>query len=92
MAIIVPNTASSITANGSIVGGANVWAWVGLRTAAASGSATWYSTTACTSGCELISFSLSPHQAKRWGPFNSPCGLYVTGITAASAIVWLKRG
>jgi len=92
MAIIVPNTASSITANGCIVGSENVWAWIGLRTAGASGSATFYTTTACTSGCELMSIALSPHQVTMFGPYNSPCGLYVTGITTASALAWLKRG
>lgn len=90
MAIVVPNTASSLTANGSVVSSCGVWAWIGARTAAASGSCTWYRTSACTSGCELVSMALSPFQTVLLGPFNSPLGLYVTGITAASALVWMK--
>lgn len=91
MAIIVPNTGCTFAAAGSIPGAANAWAWIGLRTAGASGSATFYRTTACTSGCELLSIALDANQVQMFGPFNSPCGLYVTGITAACAIVWLKQ-
>ena len=93
MAIIVPNVASSITTNGSVVDSENKWVWVGARTAlAASGTAVWYRTSTSTSGCELMGFSLSPGQNEMFGPFNSPNGVSVTGIVTASAIVWMKSG
>ena len=92
MAIIVPNTASTFATAACVVGSENAWSWLGFRTPiTASGSATFYRTNASTSGCEIMSISLSPvkiviiPQA-----FNSPCGIYIAGITGGCAIVWMK--
>ncbi len=93
MAIIVANAASSITTDGSVPNSSNRWVWIGLRTGiTASGSATWYQTNASTSGCELMAIAAACGKNLLFGPFNSPCGLSVTGISTASALLWIKTG
>jgi hypothetical protein len=100
MAIIVPNTASTFATAGCVVGSdssnggkVGAWIWLGLRTPiTASGSATFYRTGASTSGSEMLAISLSPGQfAGMFGPFSSPNGVYIAGITGGCAIVWMKE-
>mgnify|MGYP003394888493 CR=1 FL=1 len=81
MTIVVPNTASTLSAAGSVVSSCGVWAWIGLQTLGAAGSCTWYRTNACTSGCEIMSISLIAQQLALFGPFNSQCGLYAAVVT-----------
>lgn len=92
MAIIVPNTASSLASSGCIPGTADKWVWVGLRTPiTASGSVTWYRGASATSGCELIAIAASPAATLMFGPFNSPCPLSAQGVTGGCAVLWMKQ-
>ena len=92
MAIIVPNAASTLSAAACVVGSSNKWVWIGFRTSiTASGSATFYATSTCTSGCEMMSIAASPGQViGLFGPFNSPNGISVAGVTGGCALVWMK--
>jgi hypothetical protein len=92
MAIIVPNTASTLSSAGCIVGSADRWCWVGLRTPlTASGSVTWYRSNSAISGSEMFPISLSPGMIYMYGPFNSPDGIFAAGISGGCAIVWMKE-
>lgn len=90
MAIIVPNTASTLGSSGSIPNAADKWAWIGFQTLTASGCCVWYRSSASTSGSELMAISLSPQQSVLYGPFNSPNGLTVVGISGGCALIMLK--
>ena len=98
MAIIVPNTESTMTTAGSVVGSnvsaggrSGAWVWLGLVTGVgASGCVLWYRTASGVTGCELLPISLSPNSAVMFGPFNSPCGVAACPILGGSAVVWMK--
>ena len=93
MAIIVPNTGSTFASAACVVGSEDKWCFFGFRTLPnASGSATFYRTASPTSGCEILSISLSPGQATVIPQaFNSPCGVYINGVSGGCAIVWMKE-
>ena len=90
MAIIVPNSASTLGSAGGVPSSCNAWVWLGFQTLTASGSVTWYQTTACISGCEIFSISLSPQQSVLFGPFSFSKGVYAAGVTGGCALVMLK--
>lgn len=92
MAIIVPNSGSTLTSAGLAPNSASHWGWIGLQTLTTSGCAAWYWGTACTSGSELMTISLSPMSQVLYGPFNGPDGLYVTGVAGACALWMVRKG
>ncbi len=92
MAIIVPNTGSTFSAAACVVGSENKWVWLGFRsTPTASGSATFYRGGSPVSGSEIYAVSVCPGQPTVMsGPFNSPSGIYINGVSGGCAIVWMK--
>ena len=92
MAIIVPNTASSFTAGGCVVGSENVWVWLTFVTPiTSSGSVYFFRSSTSQAGRELLPIVKGACEvAPMFGPFNSPCGIYCASISGGSAIVWMK--
>ena len=91
MAIIVPNSGSTLSSSGSVPGSQDHWAWIGLQTLSSSGCVTWYRGASPVSGCELIAIALEANQSVLYGPFNPPEGLCAAGVSGGCALVWLKQ-
>lgn len=92
MPLLIPNSSSTISTSGSVPSSQGKNVWLGLQTLTASGSCTFYQTTAgCTSGSEMFSISLSPMSLQVFGPFNSPCGIYIAGIGGGCAIYMVRK-
>lgn len=92
MAIIVPNTGSTYTADACIPNSANHWTWLGFMPSASTGGCmVWYQTASPTAGCVLLPIVCSAgNNIGLIGPFNSPCGFYAACINGGSAIIWMK--
>lgn len=93
MAIIVPNTASTFfNTNACLVGSADKWVWFALASGSVSACVVIYQTNASTSGCEMLCLATTACTVTPlYGPFNSPCGIYMKAASGGSLMAWMKK-
>lgn len=92
MAIIVPNAASTYTADSNAAVAANRWAWLGfVPTAGGSGGSMVWLAGSTSGGSPLLPIVVaSALGCEMFGPFNSPVGFYAASITGGSAVLWVR--
>lgn len=93
VAIIVPNSASTFfDKNTALVGSADKWVWFALASGSTSACVVIYQTNASTSGCEMLCLAIAASVVTpMYGPFNSPCGIYIKAASGGSLMAWMKK-
>ena len=93
MAILVPNSGSTYSTAGCVIGSENKWVWLGFTpTPGGSGSVMWYKTSVSTSGSKILAIVCPTNQTFIAPvPFNSPNGFYAGEVSGGCAIAWVKQ-
>ncbi len=92
MAIIVPNSSSVFSTNACLVGSEDKWVWFALAAGMTSACTVIYQTNASTSGSELLCLATAACTVTPlYGPFNSPCGIYIKAASGGCLMAWMKK-
>lgn len=86
MAIIVPNSGSTITAAASFSGGSpQKWTWLGLAAGSVNACVVWYIGTAASAGSPFLPIALSPFNTLLFGPFAAS-NWFAASVDGGSAL------